>query len=290
MDRKKFLQLAGLSSVSMAMAPLSNIENMMNVFEKTPRMPVLFLGHGTPMNAIEENEYTLGFKKIAETLPKPNAIICVSAHWLTKGTKITAMENPRTIHDFGGFPQELHDVNYPAKGNNELAKETQKLFLPDNRIELDHEWGLDHGTWSVIKHLYPKADIPVLQLSIDYYKSPEYHFELSKKLAKLRYKGVLIIGSGNIVHNIGKMDTNTAKHDFGNEAREIVNKLILDENFKPLLNYKKLGKAVQLAIPTPDHYFPLIYSLGLKDKTDKIELFNDSLQNPRISMTSLKID
>lgn len=290
MDRKKFLQLAGLSSVAMAMKPVSNLESMMSVFKNTPKMPVLFLGHGTPMNAITENEYTLGFKKVAKNLPKPNAIICISAHWLTRGTKITAMENPRTIYDFGGFPQELYDVNYPAKGSPTLAKKTQKLFLPNNHIELDHEWGLDHGTWSVIKHLYPKADIPVLQLSIDYYKPAEYHFELAKKLSKLRRKGVLIIGSGNIVHNIGKMDANTAKHDFGNEAREIVNKLILDENFKPLLNYKKLGKAVQLAIPTPDHYYPLIYSLGLKEKPETITLFNDSLQNPRISMTSLKIN
>lgn len=290
MNRKHFLQLAGLSSISMAMKPISNLEKMMSAFKNTPKMPVLFLGHGTPMNAIEENEYTLGFKKVAKNLPKPNAIICVSAHWLTRGTKITAMENPRTIHDFGGFPQELHDVNYPAKGNNELAKETQKLFLPDNKIELDHEWGLDHGTWSVLKHLYPNADIPVLQLSIDYYKSAEYHFELAKKLAKLRHKGVLIIGSGNIVHNLKRLDKNTSKYDWGNEAREKMNKLILDGNFKPLLDYKKLGKEVQLAIPTPDHYFPLIYTLGLKEKTDTIKLFNDSLQNPRISMTSLKID
>lgn len=290
MNRKHFLQLAGLSSISMAMKPISNLEKMMSAFKNTPKMPVLFLGHGTPMNAIEENEYTLGFKKVAKNLPKPNAIICVSAHWLTRGTKITAMENPRTIHDFGGFPQELHDVNYPAKGNNELAKETQKLFLPDNKIELDHEWGLDHGTWSVLKHLYPNADIPVLQLSIDYYKSAEYHFELAKKLAKLRHKGVLIIGSGNIVHNLKRLDKNTSKYDWGNEAREKLNKLILDDNFKPLLDYKKLGKEVQLAIPTPDHYFPLIYTLGLKEKKDTIKLFNDSLQNPRISMTSLKID
>ncbi len=290
MDRKHFLQLAGLSSISMAMKPISNLENMMSPFKNTPKMPVLFLGHGTPINAIEENEYTLGFKKVAKNLPKPNAIICVSAHWLTRGTKITAMENPRTIHDFGGFPQELHDVNYPAKGDNELAKETQKLFSPDNKIELDHEWGLDHGTWSVLKHLYPNADIPVLQLSIDYYKSAEYHFELAKKLARLRRKGVLIIGSGNIVHNLKRLDKNTSKYDWGNEAREKMNKLILDGNFKPLLDYKKLGKEVQLAIPTPDHYFPLIYTLGLKEKTDTIKLFNDSLQNPRISMTSLKID
>lgn len=290
MNRKHFLQLAGLSSISMAMKPISNLENMVSTFKSTPKMPVLFLGHGTPINAIEENEYTLGFKKVAKNLPKPNAIICVSAHWLTRGTKITAMENPRTIHDFGGFPQELYDVNYPAKGNNELAKETQKLFLPDNKIELDHEWGLDHGTWSILKHLYPNADIPVLQLSIDYYKPAEYHFELAKKLAKLRRKGVLIIGSGNIVHNLKRLDKNTSKYDWGNEAREKLNKLILDGDFKPLLDYKKLGKEVQLAIPTPDHYFPLIYTLGLKEKTDTIKLFNDSLQNPRISMTSLKID
>lgn len=275
--------------MSMAMKPITDLEKIMDVLPNTPKMPVLFLGHGTPMNAIEENKYTLGFKKVAKTLPKPTTIICVSAHWLTKGTKITAMENPKTIHDFGGFPQDLYDVKYPSKGNSSLAKETQKILLPNTNLELDYDWGLDHGAWSVLKHLYPKADIPVLQLSIDYYKPALYHFELAKKLTKLRSKGVLIIGSGNIVHNLKRLDSNTSKHDWGNIAREKLNNLILNEDFNPLLDYQKLGKEVQLAIPTPDHYYPLIYALGLKEKGENIELFNDSLQTPKISMTSLKI-
>ena len=289
MNRKDFLQLLGLSSVSLAMKPVSELEKLSNFFPNSPKIPVLFLGHGTPMNAITENEYTLGFKKVAKTLPKPNAILCVSAHWLTRGTKITAMENPRTIHDFGGFPQELFDVEYPAKGDEKLAKTTQQLLLPNNALELDYDWGLDHGAWFVIKHLYPKADIPVLQLSIDYYKPAEYHFNLAKRLSKLRDKGVLIIGSGNIVHNIRRNSNVTDTQDWGEVAREKINELILKEDFNSLFEYKKLGKEVQYAIPTPDHYYPLLYALGLKEKSETINIFNDSLQNPRISMTSLKI-
>ena len=168
-------------------------------------MPVLFLGHGSPMNAIEENEFVRGFRDIAKTIPTPNAILCVSAHWFTKGTKVTAMEMPRTIHDFGGFPQALFDVQYPAKGSPSLAKETQALLAP-TVVELDDKWGLDHGAWSVIKHLYPEANIPIIQMSIDYTQPAQYHYELAQQLASLRKKGILIIGSGNIVHNLRMVD------------------------------------------------------------------------------------
>lgn len=257
-------------------------------------MPVLFLGHGSPMTAIEENQFVNGFRAIAKSLPRPNAILCISAHWYIKGTKLTAMEMPRTIHDFGGFPRELYEVQYPAKGSPALAKETRQLLDPAF-VGLDESWGLDHGSWSVIKHLYPKADVPVVQLSIDYTKPPGTHFELARQLTSLRDKGILIIGSGNIVHNLGLVDfSNFDKENFGFdwafEARETINKLLIDGNFKLLTEYENLGKAVQLAIPTPDHYLPLIYVLGLIQKGDAMNFFNDQLVAGSLSMTSLKID
>ena len=275
------------------MTTLQDLHSISSAFSNTDKMPVLFLGHGSPMNAIEENQFVAGFRDLAETLPQPNAILCVSAHWFTKGTKVTAMEMPRTIHDFGGFPQALFDVEYPAKGSPELAVETQKILDPV-LVELDEHWGLDHGAWSVIKHLYPKANVPVIQLSIDYTKSGQYHFELAQKLQSLRYKGVLIIGSGNIVHNLRMVDfRNFDKDNYGYdwaiEARETVNNYLLEGNFDPLINFERLNKALQLAIPTPEHYLPLLYSLGLKDKTDDLSLFNDKLLAGSLSMTSVKI-
>ena len=256
-------------------------------------MPVLFLGHGSPMNAIEENQFVAGFRNLAKTLPQPNAILCVSAHWFTNGTKVTSMQMPRTIHDFGGFPQALFDVQYPAKGSPELALETQKILDPVH-VDLDEHWGLDHGAWSVIKHLYPEANVPVIQLSIDYTKSGQYHFELAQKLQSLRRKGVLIIGSGNIVHNLRlvdfrNFDKDNYGYDWAIEARETVNNYLLDGNFQPLIDFEKMNKAIQLAIPTPDHYLPLLYTLGLKEKSEELSLFNDKLLAGSLSMTSVKI-
>ncbi|WP_264554237.1 4,5-DOPA dioxygenase extradiol [Flavobacterium sp. N2038] len=275
------------------MTTLNDLHSISSTFSNTDKMPVLFLGHGSPMNAIEENQFVTGFRDLAKTLPQPNAILCVSAHWFTNGTKVTSMAMPRTIHDFGGFPQALFDVQYPAKGSPELALETKKILDPV-LVDLDEHWGLDHGAWSVIKHLYPNADVPVIQLSIDYTKSGQYHFELAQKLQALRYKGVLIIGSGNIVHNLRMVDfRNFDKDNYGYdwaiEARETVNNYLLDGNFQPLIDFEKLNKAVQLAIPTPDHYLPLLYTLGLKDKNDELELFNDKLLAGSLSMTSVKI-
>ncbi|WP_209403933.1 4,5-DOPA dioxygenase extradiol [Pseudozobellia sp. WGM2] len=272
---------------------LNDLGKISESFPLTGRMPVLFLGHGSPMNAIEENEFVKGFRAIAKTIPIPNAILCVSAHWFTKGTKVTAMETPKTIHDFGGFPQALFDVQYPAKGNPALAQKTKTLLSP-TLVELDEKWGLDHGAWSVIKHLYPEANIPVIQLSIDYDKSPQQHFELAQQLAILRHKGILIIGSGNIIHNLRMIDFANAHkgnygYDWAIEARETINSYILDGNYRPLLDYHRQSRAVQLAIPTPDHYLPLIYSLGLQEKGEDIKLFNDKLLAGSLSMTSLKI-
>ncbi len=293
MKRTTFLQLLGLASVNLSMGTLSGLKKLSDSLPVSQTMPVLFLGHGSPMNAIEENEFTRGFQHISKTLPKPKAIICVSAHWFTKGTKVTAMEMPKTIHDFGGFPQELFEQQYTAIGSPELAKETKQLLHP-NFVELDEHWGLDHGAWTVLKHLFPKADIPVIQLSIDYTKDANYHFELAKQLTSLRQKGVLIIGSGNIVHNLRMVDwKNFDKDNYGYdwaiEARETVNTYLLEGNYQPLIDYTKQSKAFQLAIPTPDHYLPLIYSLGLQQKNEKIQLFNDKLLAGSLSMTSLKI-
>lgn len=275
------------------MNTLNDLHKISETFSNTEKMPVLFLGHGSPMNAIEENQFVTGFRNLAKTLPQPNAILCISAHWFTNGTKVTAMEMPRTIHDFGGFPQALFDVQYPAKGSPELAIETKELLQPV-AVEFDYEWGLDHGAWSVIKHLYPDANVPVIQMSIDYAKPAQYHFDLAKKLSALRTKGILIIGSGNIVHNLGlvdyrNFDKDNYGYDWAIEARETVNNYLLDENFQPLIDFEKQSKAIQLAIPTPEHYLPLIYTLGLKGKTEELSLFNDKLLGGSLSMTSVKI-
>lgn len=275
------------------MQSINDFHKIASSFSTTEKMPVLFLGHGSPMNAIEENQFVTGFRNLAKNLPKPNAILCVSAHWYTKGSKVTAMEMPKTIHDFGGFPPALFEVQYPAHGSPELASFTQELLLP-TAVELDYHWGLDHGAWSVIKHLYPKADIPVIQLSIDYSKPTEYHFQLAQQLSSLRQKGILIIGSGNIIHNLRLVDFyNFEKDDYGYdwaiEARATINSLLLDGNFQPLLKYEKQSQAFQLAIPTPEHFLPLIYTLGLKDKSEEIQLFNDKLVAGSLSMTSVQI-
>ena len=272
---------------------LNDLENITQQFNNIEKMPVLFLGHGSPMNAIEENQFVQGFRNISREIPKPNAILCISAHWFTNGTFVTAMQNPKTIHDFYGFPKELFEVNYPAPGSPELAKETAALLLPEI-VEEDHSWGLDHGAWSVIKHLYPDAEIPVIQLSIDYTKPPQYHFDLAKKLQKLREKGILIIGSGNIVHNLRMVDwkninTVGAGWDWAIEAREKTNNWLLEGNFQNLIDYHRQGVALQTAVPSPDHYLPLIYSLGLKEKSENLSLFNDELIGGSLSMTSVRI-
>ena len=272
---------------------LNDLSNISDGFNSTEKMPVLFLGHGSPMNAIEENQFVQGFRDAAKKIPKPNAILCVSAHWYTEGTFVTTMDMPKTIHDFYGFPQPLFDVQYPAPGNPALAHETAELLMPVEVGE-NHSWGLDHGAWSVIKHMYPEADIPVIQLSIDYTKPPQYHFELAQKLSKLREKGILIIGSGNIVHNLRMIDWKNidvvgAGWDWAIEAREKTNNWLLDGDFNNLIDYKKMGTELQYAIPTPDHFLPLIYTLGLKEKSEELSLFNDELIGGSLSMTSVRI-
>lgn len=255
--------------------------------------PVLFIGHGSPMNGIEDNEFSRTWTKFGNEIPKPKAVLVISAHWLTNGTHVTAMQNPRTIHDFGGFPQELFAVQYPAEGHPALALETANLIHTTN-VGLDHDWGLDHGTWTVIRHMYPNADIPVIQLSIDYNKPPQYHFDLAKQLKELRKKGVLIIGSGNMVHNLrmiawDKFQDSDYGFDWAIEMNTLFKEKIGNGDFQPLINYEKLGAAAKLAIPTPDHYYPLLYSLALQDTKDEVSFFNDKAVGGSLTMTSVKL-
>ena len=256
-------------------------------------MPVLFIGHGSPMNGIEDNEFSIRWKNIAKEIPTPTAVLVVSAHWFSKGTRITAMDFPETIHDFGGFPQALFDVQYPAPGNPVLARETAEL-IHSAHVELDHDWGLDHGAWTVVKQMYPDAKIPVLQLSIDYTKAPQYHYDLAKELYDLRKKGVLIIGSGNMVHNLRMVSWENINHpgfgfDWALKMNDTFKQLISDGDYKPLINYESLGAEAKLAIPTPEHYLPLLYSLALKGNKDNVSFFNDKAVAGSLTMTSVKI-
>ncbi|RNI23702.1 4,5-DOPA-extradiol-dioxygenase [Rufibacter latericius] len=262
--------------------------------ELTPQdytMPVLFIGHGSPMNGIEDNEFSQRWKKMAQEIPVPKAVLVVSAHWFTKGTKITAMDFPQTIHDFGGFPKELFAVQYPSPGDAALAKETASL-ITTTQVELDHDWGLDHGTWTIIRHMYPEANIPVLQLSIDYTKGPQYHYDLAKELTALRKKGVLIVGSGNMVHNLRMMNwsmINGGGYDWTHTMNEKFKDLILNRDHQPLIHYQTLGKEALMAIPTVEHYLPLLYTLGLQGKDEETSFFNDKMVGGSLTMTSVKI-
>lgn len=292
MNRLDFLKSLPLIT-SGAMYKLNELQEVSNRLDNTEAMPVLFLGHGSPMNAIEENEFVAGFRKTGNEIPRPKAIICVSAHWETRGTYITAMKQPRTIHDFGGFPQELYQVQYPAPGDPELAKEV-KDQLKSTETGLDHNWGLDHGSWSVVKHLYPKADIPVIQLSLDTKKTPQEHYALARELSLLRRKGVLIIGSGNMVHNLrmvawDKLNTSGYAFDWASEASEKMKSFIRIGDHQSLINYRQQGRAFELSIPTPEHYLPLLYVLALQEKNESIELFNDKAVAGSLTMTSVKI-
>ena len=291
MNRKNFITLL---SGGIAMASIQPFYDWTKgLGEEEEKMPVLFIGHGSPMNAIEDNIFSKRWQQMGKEIPIPKAVVVVSAHWLTKGTMVTAMSNPKTIHDFGGFPQALFDVQYPAPGSPELATEIQKL-ITNPAVELDHDWGLDHGTWSVVKHMYPDADIPVLQLSIDCYKPAAYHYELAKQLLALRKKGVLIIGSGNMVHNLrmvawDKLNEPEYGFDWALEMNDVFKNKISNGFHKELIQYEKLHKAATLAIPTPDHYYPLLYILALQTDNDKVEFFNDKAVGGSLTMTSVKI-
>lgn len=272
---------------------MNEFNTITGAFGSTEKMPVLFLGHGSPMNAIEENEFVAGWRNVGASLPKPNAVLCVSAHWETNGTQVTAMEHPKTIHDFGGFPQELFGVQYPAPGSPALAAEMQQL-VTNAEVGLDERWGLDHGCWSVVKHLYPKADVPVVQLSLDYHLTPQAHYDLAKELASLRSKGVLIIGSGNMVHNLQRLAWDKLEEpgfgfDWALDANARMKQFILDGDHRSLINFRSQGKAFDLAIPTAEHFLPLLYTLALKEESDTISLFNDKAVAGSLTMTSVRI-
>lgn len=254
-------------------------------------MPVLFLGHGSPINAIEENEFVKGFRNVSSEIEVPKAVIMISAHWETKGTQVTAMDYPKTIHDFSGFPKALYEIRYAAPGNPELAKEVKSITT--SGVSLDEKWGLDHGAWTVLRHMYPGANVPVIQLSLDINKKPPEHYELAKDLYQLRQEGVLIIGSGNLVHNLGMVDWQKLNENYGydwtHEANDKMKELMQDGNHQALIEYSKLGTAFELSIPTPEHFLPLLYVLALKDHTDEIKIFNDKPVGGSITMTSVKI-
>ena len=255
-------------------------------------MPVLFVGHGSPMNGIEINEFSRKWIELAGQINKPNAVLVVSAHWYINSTRITAMDFPSTIHDFGGFPQELFEVQYPAPGSLALAEETKNI-IHSTKVELDHDWGLDHGSWSIVRHMYPEADVPILQLSIDYTKPAAYHYELAKELFQLRKRGILIIGSGNMVHNLrmlawDKLNVEGFGFDWALEMNHNFKSLIQRGNHDSLIHYENLGMEALLSIPTPEHYLPLIYSIGLSTKQDAINFFNDKVVAGSLTMTSVQ--
>jgi 4,5-DOPA dioxygenase extradiol len=290
MKRADFLKMGALALVTPLGMTLQSFQNWVDEQPATDIMPALFVGHGNPMNAILRNEFSQTWKRMGEEMPRPKAILSVSAHWLTRGTAITAMARPKTIHDFGGFPKELFDQQYPAPGApKEILEETKKLVTTTTVLD-DHEWGLDHGTWSVLLPMYPKADIPVFQLSIDYYKPPMYHYELAQQLQQLRRKGVLIVGSGNIVHNLGMLDfDNKTKFDWADEFDAKIKGFIESGDHSSVVNYEKLGNIARMAVPTNDHYLPLLYTLGVKRKGEDVVFFNDKMDAGSISMRSIRL-
>ncbi len=249
-------------------------------------MPAIFIGHGNPMNAIADNAFTQMLSKLGKKIPKPKAIVCVSAHWLTEGTWVTGMQSPRTIHDFYGFPQALFDVQYPAQGSPEVANLICETVM-DPKIQIDQEiWGIDHGTWSVLRHMYPKADIPVVQLSINHTQPFEFHFELGKKLQALRNQEILIIGSGNIVHNLRSIrwEENAKPFDWAVEFDEWIKSKLMERNFSPLIAEATKNESGKLSIPTTDHYIPFLYTLGASTQKDQLQFEYEGIENGSISM------
>ena len=273
---------------------MNNFKNYTDQFKVREKLqPVFFIGHGSPMNGIEQNIFSKKWQEIGKTIDLPCAVLVVSAHWLTTGTLVTAMSEPKTIHDFGGFPQELFNVQYPAPGSPFLAEETSKLITSTN-VGLDHDWGLDHGTWTVVRHMFPDANVPVLQLSIDYNKPAAYHYNLAKELYNLRKRGVLVIGSGNMIHNLRMIDWNNMAEpgfgfDWATSLNETFKKKILSKDHKDLIEYDRLGESARLAIPTPDHYYPMLYALALMNNKDDVSIFNDEDGGGSLSMTSFRL-
>lgn len=290
MNRKDFLKIAGFGIGMTTLAAFKNITD--NLVFSEEKMPVFFIGHGSPMNAIEQNEFSEKWKSIGENLPKPKAILCISAHWLTSGSFVTAATMPKIIYDFYGFPPALYSKKYPAMGNEVLSNEICKAFT-GNQVNPDYNYGLDHGTWSILAQMYPLADVPVIQLSIDIRKNEQYHYELAKYLKYLPEKGILVIGSGNIIHNLSMISwdhLNTEfAFDWATEINTSVIKNIENRNIQALINLPGSSNSSQLSIPTNDHYLPLLYALGIDENSKNIEFFNNKIIAGSLSMTSLKI-
>src|SRR5512139_992349 len=251
-------------------------------------MPALFVGHGSPMNAVEENPFSHAWSVAAASIPRPDAILCVSAHWETPGARVTAMERPRTIHDFSGFPQPLFEVEYPAPGSPGLVRLVRET-VRSTTVEDDFRWGLDHGAWSVLRRMFPSADVPVVQLSLDRTKGPALHYALGRELRPLREKGILIVGSGNIVHNLGLMVWRDTAYDWASEFDERVKGLILSGDHDAIVGYPELGEAARLPVPTSEHYLPLLYVLALQEKGEEIRFFSEKVTLGSISMRSLRV-
>ena len=266
------------------------LQQLHNAFPQSDqKMPTLFVGHGNPLNAIEDNEFSRSWTEVGHALPKPNAILCISAHWETRGTQVTGMEHPRTIHDFGGFPRALYEAQYPAPGSPALAQLTQET-VQKAEVYLDQTWGLDHGTWSVLANMFPDATIPVVQLSLDRTQDPQFHYDLGKELQALRNRGVLIIGSGNVVHRLSAFQFEDIAYDWALEFDDTIKHLIEDRNHDAIIHYQRLGRAAQLSIPTNEHYLPLLYVLALQDRQEQTRFFADKVTFGSISMRSVWIE
>lgn len=268
-----------------------SLRELKEAFPRTDQaMPALFVGHGNPMNALEDNAFTDDWVRVAGQLPTPQAILCVSAHWETRGTKLTAMERPQTIHDFGGFPPELFAVEYPAPGSPALAQLAQSS-LTKTPAELVHDWGLDHGSWSVLCRMFPEANVPVVQLSLDRTEPAAFHYALGEELRELRRRGVLIVGSGNIVHNLRQIrfDPTAPAADWAIEFDTAIKERIIDGDHASIIDYSRLGTAAQLSVPTNEHYLPLLYVLGLQEPSERVSFFSEQLSLRSISMTSVCI-
>jgi len=292
MKRSDFVKLVGLGGLGLGMMNWQGMSKWMDALPPAgSRMPVMFVGHGSPIIALDDNALTRNLTSIGQKLLKPKAILCISAHWTTNGTFVSVTPNPQMIYDMSGFPDALYKVNYPAPGFPSGANDVIDLVRLVN-VKPDTDWGFDHGNWTIMKHLYPKADIPVFQLSIDYNQPMQYHFELASQLKSLRDKGILIIGSGNITHNLRNLDfsdIDAKPFDWALEFDQKVKKWIDEGNNKNLIAYKEAGTAARLAVPEPSHYFPLIYTLALRDNRDTVRYFNDIFQYGSLSMRSVLI-
>jgi 4,5-DOPA dioxygenase extradiol len=281
----------GIGAVTATGMKLSDLKKFADDLPVNEKQPALFIGHGNPMNALYDNSFTQKLSSIGQTIAKPKAALIISAHWLTRGSFVSTTMNPETIYDFGGFPPEMYQIVYPAKGSPENAKLLQDT-IKKTMVHADADMGLDHGAWTVLKHMWPDADVPVFQLSIDFYQSPQWHYELAQELKELRKKGIMIIGSGNIVHNLRLAQFNPANEkidDWALEFDETVKAKILAHDHAPLIDYLDIGKSAKLAVPTNDHYLPLLYTLGLQDKDEEQSFLYEGFQNSNISMRCVRI-